>query len=382
MDTLKGYINYKEHAFNPTSFTFKSTSESKPQIFTLKNCSAFVISDIDAYQRFAVNISMNSLNVSDLSTGLDSASRRDTVFLRVLQRGKNVTLFSYRDDLKKRFYVQDREEKVPYELLKQVFLDKDHASAIVNRDSYKYQLLQVMRKFNVSSATVEEKLNSLSYAETDILRIVSIINDHKTTISKYPKARFFAGLGVNYNQTYYSGQNDLAGPNAVSKDSYSPIVKAGVDLFANPAIGKLIYRLELSLLSTKSDISIPRPNDDGFSENVSFTQYSASFTPQIIYNIYNSQPLKFFVGGGVALNVSTFSNNRHDITNYYGQVTPVQPQDLNGLTFSVPFSAGIVLHKRLEVSAGYTLPFSISSYDAYSIQMKMFRAGISYFFGK
>lgn len=381
-DTLKGYINYREHLSNPTSFAFKSATDSKPQVFTLKNCSGFVIADIDAYQRDVVRISMGSVATSSLSTGLDSASRQDTVFLRVLQTGKNVTLFSYTDDLKKRFYLKDKNDAVPYELLKQVFFDREQTSTVITNDKYRRQLLVVMRKFNVSSSAVEQRLTSLSYDETDILRIVNEINGQEYIKTQYPKTRFFAGLGFMHNQTRYAGISDFANSNVTSKDSYSPVLTAGLDLFANPAIGKLIYRLELSLMMSKTDVSAPRPNDNGNSKNVSFTQYSAIVAPQLIYNIYNTERFKFFIGGGVGFNISGYSKNKYYFTNFYGQVTPVEPEDLQPISFLVPFSAGVVIHKRIELSAGYTVPFNIISGGVYSIRMERYKAGISYLFGK
>lgn len=381
-DTLKGYINYREHSSNPTSFSFKAQPDGKAQTFTLKNCSGFVIGNIDAYQRFVVSISMGSVATSSLSTGLDSTSRQDTVFLRVLQDGKNVALFSYADDLKKRFYLKDKNDALPYELVKQVFLDREQTGIVVNNDKYRRQLLVVMRKFNVSSGAVEQRLNSLSYAEADILRIATEINGLQNVKTKYPKTRFFAGLGLMYNQTRYTGITDFANSNVTSKNSYSPALTAGVDLFANPAIGKLIYRLELSLLMSKTDVFSPRPNDDGNSKNVSFTQYSAVVAPQLIYNIYNTERFKFFIGGGVGFNISSYSKNKYYFTNFYGQVTPVEVEALQPISFLAPFSAGIVLHKRIELSAGYTVPFNIISGGSYSIRMERLRAGVSYFFGK
>ncbi|WP_158796953.1 hypothetical protein [Pedobacter sp. L105] len=383
-DTLKGYIDYKERGVNPVSFSFKSDLKDKPRVVELKDCSAFAIGDIDAYEKYTVDISMSTTDISNLSTGLDSSSRKDIVFLKVLQKGQNVSLFSYRDHLKTRYYLKDREDAVPYELSRQVFYDREHAGVIVTTDKYKRQILMVLRKFNINSLPVERKLESLNYRDNDLSDIVALINHKKAVQSKYSKARFFAGAGLSINKTKYTGQNDLAGPGATNKKSYSPILTGGIDLFGNPAIGKLILRLQVSLQMAKSEVSATTTHTDKPFVDASFTQYLATFSPQIIYNIYNTNSLKFFIGGGFDLNLPSYSKNEYFSLTSFGQKNYRDDYEtFSSLNLSIPFSAGVVLHKNVELSIGYTVPFNITNNgNSYEIQMQKYKVGVSYLFGK
>ena len=382
-DTLKGYIDYKEREQNPLIVIFKKELADQPQSFTVGNCTGYGINEMEVYQRAVIDISMSKIEVPNLSTGLDSSSRRDIVFLKVLQAGKNITLYSYRDDIKQRFYLKDRNNTVPYELIRQTYIDpvSDH---LVERNKYARQLLIEMMKFKAGTEIQQQKTLSLRYDETAILKVVSLINDEQPVKSKYSGSKFFIGTGATSSKMGYSGASQFTN-GAQSKSSILPFFTAGVDFFANPAIGKLIFRLELSFLASKTDISKHDNSPSAFEPYMdhSFNQISAAFTPQFIYNIYNTDPLKIFVGAGVGFNLSSYSHNESTYTDIYGNTqTQYQQVEFQTFNFSFPAVAGIVLNKKMEISAGYIFPYAITNYQSFNVTMQRYKLGISYLFGK
>lgn len=383
-DTIKGYINYKERAINPSSITFKSSLEEKASDFNLQNCAGYGIDGLEQFQRFQVAISMSKVDVSSLSLGRDSASRTDTVFLNVLQAGKNVTLYGYRDMLKSRFYIKDKNHSVPQELIYQLYMNPVRTSLIVTENLYAGQLLDLMSAFNAGTESDLSNLKQLRYTASDLLKVVSVINNQKLVKSKYPNTRFFAGAGFNVNKVDYQGINDLANASAKNKSSSSPLVTMGLDVFANPAIGKTIFRLELALYMSKNNVSTTTANVATAEIGHTFDQKAVAFTPQVIYNFYNTDPLKVFAGAGIGFVISSFTNNQSTNFNSFRQETEVIKNnvELEAFGFTVPFRAGVVINKKIELSAVYTLPSTITNYTGYSITLQRFSVGVNFLFGK
>lgn len=386
-DTLKGYVNYRERSVNPTSVQFKPIPEAKTQTFTLKNSSAYAVNDMEKFQRYIVDISMSSGNVSNLSFGPDSSSRRDTVFLKVIQEGENVVLFGYRDNIKNRFYIKDKEATVPVELVYERYLDPDNKGNIITSGKFGGQLLDLLLQYNAGTTADSEKLRRIHYEEEDLSKISAMINKQKAESavrSKYSRTRFFAGTGFSIAKTAYKGDSDLGNAAAKNKSSVSPVLTAGVDLFANPAIGKLIYRVELSMVQSKNEISTTTDVQANAALSHTFDQYTAMVVPQLIYNVYLTDPLKIFLGAGFSMNLSKYSNNKSSRYNSFRDETTVTENQVTLESFgtSFPVKIGAVFNKRIELSAIYTPTSTLTNYNSYSIGIRRFTVGLNYLFGK
>ncbi|MNK15026.1 hypothetical protein D3C87_331590 [compost metagenome] len=382
-DTLKGYINFKERRRSPVTVDFRTSLDGSSQVFTLANCAAYGIDGVEHYRRFAVDVSMSKIDVSSLSIGLDQSFKRDTVFLNILQVGKNLTLFSYTDELKERFYIMDVDSKEPVELIRDLYLKEGSGNLIVADDKYIRQLLFQIKKNYPENPALERKILALRYGKTSLLKTVSLINDQQLPQSKYRNVRFFAGAGLIASKASYSGTHALSVESAKSKTSYSPMLTTGMDLFVKPEIGRLIIRTELSLLMSKNEISLFSEADDAVVRRHSFDQTTIALTPGIIYNVYNTGKLKCFIGGGFGLNFSATSNNESTYLNTISMKTSTLDEvQLEKFYFSFLFTAGVVLNKRIEISVGYSPDVAISNYSYYNVVMKRFRFGVNYLFGK
>lgn len=383
-DTLTGYIDYVEQTRNPVSVTFKTALESQIQTFNTANCSAFSINEMEAYQRFGVEVSMSKIELGNLSVDPDKTTEKRDVFLKVLQAGKNVTLFSYTDKIKKRFYLLEKDSIIPYELISRIYLKSTGDNVMMTDLQYQRQLSLVINRFNTGTDNERNNLAMQRFEESSLIKVAAKINDQQVVKSKYNSTRFFAGIGLNANKAIYKGTHVLAEPGATSKSSYTPYLSAGIDIFANPAIRKLIYRLELSLSTSKNEVS----NTSGgqFPESIvhQFDQTTVSLTPQLIYNVYNKDNMKVFLGGGVGVNVSGYTNNKEITKSFFRQETSVEENktDLEKINFSMPFTVGIVLHKKIEILAGYTFNSAITTYQGYSINIQRYKIGVNYLFGK
>ncbi|SHF78026.1 outer membrane beta-barrel protein [Pedobacter caeni] len=382
-DTLKGYLDYKEGKNNPVSVIFKSELNGNLQTYNLKNCAGYQINEMVSYQRHQVNISLSPEALSAIPQVIDTTSRRDTVFLQVLQSGQHLTLFSYEDDIKKRFFILDKGEVEPQELIRLLYFKSGNSGAVLTNARYARQLLMLLRKYNKLTPAIESRLGRLNYDQADLLKLVGHINDQEPEKSRFPKSRFFVGLGVNASTLGFTGAHELAGPDAKSKLSFGPTITAGVDVFANPAIRKMVFRMELALMMGSNSAST-------LVRKQSFDQMEAVLTPQLIYHFYNAEAFKAFFGVGVGLNFASYRNQkaiRHVNDFFTGaevikENEPSHMLDLQSFYFNFPVTAGVVLNKKIELSLGYSMPTALTNYTYFNADKQRFRLGINYLFGK
>lgn len=379
-DTLKGYIDYREGLKTPTSFVFKSELNSSAlKTYTLKDCIVWHIDDMASYQRFLVDISLGSVEISKISSLVDTASRRDTVFLQLLQSGPNVTLYAYVDRIKTRFYILDKTDTLPTELVMQVYYRDDESGKLITNLRYARQLSSLMQKYGKLTPQNEHRLATLKYKEDELVKVAALINGQEKLKSKYKQFRWFAGLSLDMANTKFQGETPLASSDAKSKTSFSPMFSGGVDLFVNPAIRRLLFRMEMAFVKSNSEVTSPAGGN-------SFDQMSFIFSPSILYHVYNADKLKVFVSVGTGLNYSKVSNlvnfkyEREILTDDLTKVGV--PFDLEKFYITIPINAGVVLNKRIELLAGYSVPTSMTSYVYYSADRQRFRVGLNYLFGK
>ncbi|RZK15408.1 MAG: hypothetical protein EOO43_15150, partial [Flavobacterium sp.] len=232
-DTLIGYVGGKESGATLKQVQFKTNITDAIQKFSTADCVAFGLFDRDDYERHTVTISLGKVKLEDLSTGLDTVSKRETVFLQVIQKGKNVVLYSYTDEIKTRFYVRKKDDKEPIELLFYSFYNPDNTSQIIYNSKYQTQLLFLFREYGVE---IEDFILERSlYDEDDVVRLVSLINGYKKVKSKYKTHVWYAGAGLAHLSTKYFGEHELVGDAITSKNSIVPYVSAGIDVYINPA---------------------------------------------------------------------------------------------------------------------------------------------------
>jgi hypothetical protein len=381
-DSIPGFINYKEREQNPAAVEFRTAANGPSQTYRIVDCKGYGINGIISYERFPVSVSLGKVDINNLSYALDTTSIRDTVLLQVVQKGKNLSLYSYSDQIKTRFYVKEPSSSEPVELIYATYFVTEGGQT-VSYDKYVRQLNALMVKNNIFTGTNQSKLKSLKYNKAYILGIVSQINDQNPQQQQRVKAaRFFVGAGLNSTKATYSGSSVFNGPGVTAKTSYSPTISAGIDLFSNPNIGRIIYRAELSLTQAKSDIYAPNTDPTIEYKDHSFDSYTLSIMPQLIWNLYNTNPLKVFIGAGAAFNVSSYQDNVTVTKSKYSAEPRIEKDktELSSFYLAPQLSAGMVLRKRIELSGNYQFSSAISDYSNFNVCMVRMNFGIKYLF--
>lgn len=375
LDTLKGFIDYKSKVRTVSAVNFKQQLDGAAQTFTPENAKGYGVDGSQFFESFNVRISKGATKTEGLKIGIDTSSRRATVFLKVLQRGPNVIIYSYTDEVKERFYIKGNANTEPYELLRTRYLEANNSTKVIGADRYKGQLLFEMRNYNSDTDFFETDFDDLAYTEEEMIQVAAVINGMKVRVGK-KSFRLVVGAGVGTSNIKYTGQNPLANAGAISKTSYAPSINVGIDFAAKSLAERIFYRAELSLFMGKDT----KVTNGQYIHSVDHTTLYLS--PKILYNIYNTSNLKVFAGLGAGVSYSSYSNS------LAGKAVSVAMSpdqfdetkvDLKSTAASYNLNVGVAL-KKIELNVAYTPHYKVSDYAGFNILMGLMHAGIKYRF--
>lgn len=387
-DTLKGYIDYQEWLKNPKSISFKpDLSQKAGQAFTPVNSSYFELENLAAYQTYQGMASADRTDFNNIPKTIDTSKVFVQAFLKVLSKGEHVTLFMLSDEIKVRFFLKENKENNMQELGFRRYVDPERDDKIRASKNYMGQLWLIASNYQVASPGLKRQIELATYTSTDLTKIVEIINksdksaiQNKAAVQNY---RLFAGAGLNQSTTRMVGKHELAHPEAVNQTSVFPKIIVGADMFLNPQVRRVVLRSEFSLTKTHQKIS---RQYDNVSETQEFKQNIFTFFPQVLYNLYNRENARFFIGSGLSASIVSYP------LNYYLRATSY----INGATYRlegenhyllekfwylVPVKAGLTL-RRLEVAAIYFPPVAITKYHNFVLETKSVHLQMNYLLNK
>ena len=380
-DTIKGYINYKEWDETPKIVEFKaSLEEAKPERYTAATLRSFEITGIDKYLGYIGNISVDKNFYPNIADKLDTTTVRDTVFLQQVYSGQPLSLFRHKDKIKNRFFISEGGTE-PVELkLYQFYANVGTATNNSNVQQYKiYQdtLLALAQKYNASKS-VEARIMKTDFTESDLFSIIKLINNDKATKeSGIGGTRLYAGILFVQTTTDFLGSNHLGGQRS---QSYIPTLNAGLDVFTNRYTKRLFLRFDLSLSADKPRFKSQEENLDTY--DYKFDRYTAMLSPQLIYNLYNRETFKLYLGIGVGVNYSVYGKDNRLIynTTYGYTTTEKNPYNLNSFAINPILKAGTFISKTLEIYAQYMPPDYITNYVSFGVRTSSLGVGVHYLF--
>lgn len=365
-DTLRGFIDYQEWISNPTSVSFKPTLDQKDeQELTPLNCKYFEV-DTEAYQSYQGRVSADRIELNKITSQIDTSKIVVAAFLKVLLTGDRVTLLRLTDNIKARFFLQDKQEKIIQELGFRRYYDVNKANAIVNSKAFMGQFWVIASKHGVATLKLKNTLEQAEYNTNDLSAICKIINNttEEPKHSTNKTYRFLLGAGFNHSVTSVEGAHPLAHPDTKNKSSIAPKFVIGADRFFNPNVKRLIMRAEIAF--TQTDQEMTRKTD--FTDaHEAFKQNIISFSPQIIYNFYNKENFKVFTGSGLSANMASYK-----MVSYYL---------LDNFWFALPVRIGLTF-KNYELSAIYSPPYNISKFTDFTFVTRTAQVQLNYLFTK
>jgi hypothetical protein len=180
-DTAHGYIDYKGWDLNPDFIRFKPLTGNTVEKLTVNDIDFFSIDKITSYKRYEGFISMDNTSEDHMIEFRDTSFKVATVFLQVLQKGKNLSLYSYSDAIKSRYYIGEQPGFEPAELVYRLYYDMTivtatHGGRTVNEDTYMKQLFTLAIKYDALSPWLQRALEEAGYREYNLVQVVKKIN--------------------------------------------------------------------------------------------------------------------------------------------------------------------------------------------------------------
>ena len=388
-DTLQGFVNEREWDVNPSSIEFSRTGDGKSKQTYKPNDVRFVqVNGVDFYESAFVAVSQSRVApIEQLSIGADIKAEKAQVFLKLISTGDKLNLYSFTDENKNRFYVKETNSDTIIELLNLRYLHQNDNRKIVSDERYKSQFVVLVNHNKaINTSSLVSLLSKTQYTQKDISKIVAYFNGSSNAIVHSKKQRssaFYIGSGATMSMAKYNGRNELA-EGATQKISILPFVSAGMDLFINPSVRKTIVRFDITLSPSKLKVTKAiGVGKDGHVTHV-FDRYCLSFSPMIMFNMFNTQKMKFYVATGLSGTVSFYANNSYTMS-YSTGVGPGNNYDLTINTklepfgLAVPLRVGAQLNRRFELYTQYNIPVTpVTAYNFYSIRVLSGQLGINY----
>lgn len=382
-DTLKGFINSKDKQFTINTIEFKQAKEdAEPTVFKPTDVKSFAIAPFYNYISYAGRISNNKNFYPDIDVQKDTTTTYASIFLQKVAGGPNATLYQYIDERKTRYFLKGRDSS-PVELIYYEYgnpSEKPQKSAV-----FLGQLIEMYTRYNGSNDKKITALQSITFTFASLKDALAIINANVTEKNLDPShTRVFIGASISNVSSSVKGL--LQQPNSISATAISPKIGMGFDILTNPDVQKLIFRGEFTLSYFKpSYVFSYSPNGVNTIDNnkYSFSQYSISFIPQVIYNIYSTVKTKFFVGIGASANISAYQNNEviyYNIASFSPYTLTPAKQKVNNsfLGVTLPLQAGFIVNKNIEINIIYTPPVNVVSSS--NLTFSSIGAGMHYLF--
>jgi hypothetical protein len=184
------------------------------------------------------------------------------------------------------------------------------------------------------------------------------------------------------NTTSTVGSSYTAG-GGVPYTSYLPGAAIGIDLIPDPNGGRAEFRFDLSVNPGRFNAMYTLKVSPYGQAVASYNQLGVSFTPQALFNIYNSTDLKFYLGFGATLTYFNFSNAHFESQNpSLSAYFPQEPYYFNKLDNAFLFKAGIRVHKNWEIYFNYLTSTATTGGDYFSLDEQVSQVGFTYFFSK
>jgi hypothetical protein len=382
-DTISGLIDYKEWNVSPTRILFKSSDNGAiAKEYTVNDLSFFDIRGNEAYRRSVVKISLHPVKLTDIG-GRDTSWKIDTVFLKLIHSSKLVSLLSYTDRLKERFYILEYGAHQPTELIMREYYKEDGLS-LTSESTYKIQLKNLLYAKGRYTAEAGKRIEEAAYDEDDIKSIVLLINgESKAEQAEEKKARrayWFVGAGLQRDKMTFKGDHSMATNPNISQSPWQPRISAGLDLFANPNTGKVFYRIEAGYQLNKSSVTASLP--DNAKAVYGLSGSTVSLRAQVNYAVYNSDKVKIPVGVGVVYNHMSYSKNQYKKVYVDGDENSYIENwlDLRKGTATFFARGSVVVNNKIEASFMYCPYTRLTKTIAYSMGRNNMQLQVYYLF--
>lgn len=314
-DSLRGFIDNRNWSTNPKTIRFKKTESDNASNYTVNDLVAFGIDKADQYVKAIVEKDMRPVNADNNLMGTADSALVDTVFLRVLVRGR-LGLYGL-TDIKNHFYIS--EDNAHYtELLYRVFMER-FTTKYTESHGYRNQLMNYLPATN--QQRLAKKIENVTYTESQLTSLVYDINMQfgsaalpaTVAVKQKTQVSLYVAAGVAYSNVALKGTREQLTDLSFT-GSLQPVIGAGADIVAARGLKRFVIRGEIAWQKRKysghGDASTGIP---AYIKSIQYDIEASDIMPSvaILYNVCNRPADKVYLGAGFAINISHYSSNRH-----------------------------------------------------------------------
>ncbi len=307
-----------------------------------------------------------------------------------MQKGKNVALYAYSDDLKTRFYIGEAPGYTPAELVSRIYHDPAKTEGrTVYENGYQKQLFALANKYNVLDDKLTFRLEKADYEKGDLLAIVSQINhisksDFEKNYAQHSKISFYGGASLVIANTSSDSQASYTLAGGVPHTSYLPGFSIGADLVPDPRGGRVEFKLDLSVNPGRMDAKYVLKSSPFAPAEASYDQLGLFLFPQVMYNFYNAPNFKFYAGFGFGVSYSAYSSPYFQSQNHASPnaAFPIEPYNFQNVNGAFLLKAGFRIYKRWEIYFDYYESGIASGTGYFAFSNQVNTIGVNYYFGQ
>lgn len=386
-DTVRGYIGVREWNSNPEEIAFKRSLADRPERYTPATTKAFS-TGVYSFISYSGPISTNVTDVNRIGTARDTSFRIADAFLQVLQKGRNVILYSYADYLKTRYFIAETSAPMPVELRFGIYQVNDENGTLRTKTDQTYlrQLNTLALKFGALNDALTNRLIKADYEKSALMQIVGKINklsaeEYKAASAEGKNTYFYGGIAANFASTTHQVNTGYDRAGGKDASSVMPAFRAGFRIFLNPNTQRVELGVEAVAALSKYSVNYDQQVTPKINIDYSYQTLTISITPLLIYNFYKSDALSVYAGGGAQIGNSSYSDKVYKNT-ADGSNAPTQADPFSFRRWRIPavIKGGVVVGKKFDINAAYIFQTPVTDDPVFIINTSSFQVGINYRF--
>lgn len=317
-----GKVDYKNWGNNPTTISFSVTNGNNITL-TPGQVEKVDIKGFDIYKGAFVKRYNNMIESSLISEDDNEPVIEDTIFLRLLTSGDKLKLYTYKDNSKTHYFIEDSTSNLF--ALRYIKFLSNGGSQINDIPAYKNQL----QKYVIGNANNQRLLLNTAWRDDDFIKLIRAINgssDFSYAENSLNNTRrnsfFFVGAGVTAVKFRIASWNKYFN-DMLFNVSNSPAFMIGYHIAANRNISRLGFNIILSgfNVNTKGNYNWVNNINQTVTETLTYKSFNLSFSPEIEYAIFQNKTTQFNFGVGFnfSYTMGTSSNYTTTELNITGQ---------------------------------------------------------------
>ena len=386
-DTIRGYVDVREWNSNPDAISFKRNQADKAERYTPETIKAFS-GGVYNFITYSGPISTNVTDVNRIGSARDTSFRIAEVFLEVLQKGRNVILYSYADYLKTRYFIAETSVGTPVELKYGIYQATDENGTLRTKTDQTYlrQLNTLALKYGALDDELTTRLIKADYEKPALMQIVGKINklsaqEYKAANAEGKAVYFYAGIAANFASTTHQVNTGYDRAGGKDASSVMPAFRAGFRVYLNPNTQRVELGVEIGAALSKYNVIYSQQITPKINVNYGYQTLTVSLTPLLIYNFYKSDALSVYAGGGAQVGNSSYSDKVYRNT-ADGSNAPTTANPFSFRTWRIPavIKGGVVVGKKIDLNAAYIFQTPVSNDAVFILNTSSFQIGVNYRF--